>query len=167
MCPEFWASLPVEGKRPLMKGSVPSELRLELGEAALEFFEARAGALQDLRMGVEFVAGDQIEPRQVGAQHRAKVGFQIGAQAAHRGRQALDELAHQIFNCGFSHDDVIPSRVGYAPAGCPDLTQWCDRRLQNSAVPRLSPWGIAHLRDTCGWHRSCKALSARHPTRTA
>jgi hypothetical protein len=68
------------------------------GDATLELLEPRAGALEHARLRGEFVACDEIETREVGAQHGPEVGFEVVLQAADAGRDGLHQATDEVFD---------------------------------------------------------------------
>ena len=74
------------GLRLLRRGQTLFELR----DTMLELFEARARAQQDLRLRIEFLAGDEIELREALREHGLDVAFDILR------RRVLKQIAHAI-----------------------------------------------------------------------
>src|SRR5690606_5243218 len=86
----------------------------QCGDLCLERFEPRAGALEHARLRIEFVARDEIEPCEVGAQHGAEIGFQVALQRAHPGGERLQESPGEFIDRNAFH---FCPQLTHGPAG--------------------------------------------------
>jgi hypothetical protein len=76
-------------------------------DSLLELFEAGAGSFEDAHLGIELVAGDQVELREACAQHGAKVVLQVLLDGADRGGHALEETSGYLVNSQGIHVIVL------------------------------------------------------------
>ena len=67
-----------------------SQTLFEFRDTAFEFFEARAGAKQHLRLRIEFLASDEIELRETLREHGFHIAFDVFR------RRVLEQIAHAI-----------------------------------------------------------------------
>src|SRR5690606_16732245 len=73
-----------------------AELRFERGHLRLQGLELLARAQQDRLLHVEFLARDQVQPRQAGLQHGLEVLLQLFAAFAQAGGHEAAEAAREV-----------------------------------------------------------------------